>query len=163
MTQATKNNFLAYVFVVLLFQFTAGAVFAAKELGVGIILGDPTGLSVKYNVSRTKSFDGALAWSDSIAYHMHGDLLITKPGFFKVDNFPMDLYYGIGARLRDRDSDRYNKDDRGTQLGVRGPLGIRHMMNDPSVEFFGEVAAVFNLIPSTSLDFDIGIGARYFF
>ena len=48
-------------------------------------------------------------------------------------------------------------------FGPRAPIGLKYEMQDPSIEFFGEVAAVLDLAPTTNVDLDLGVGARYRF
>ena len=137
---------------------------AESNFGAGFVLGDPTGFSFKYNLSKRNSIDAALSWSGSINVHMHADYLWNKPKLFFLDHYPMDLFYGIGGRIRDPDNKKYRSDDDSdVHLGVRAPVGLRFMFNDPSVELFSELALIFNVTPSTSADLDFGIGARYFF
>lgn len=151
---------LATVIFQIFFVFNA---IADEKMGVGIVLGDPTGLSFKYDMNSRNSVDAALAWTSSVNVHLHGDYLWNKPKLFFLDNYPIDLFFGVGARLRDRDKHKFDDDDDGLQLGVRGPVGLRFLFRDPRIELFTELALVMNLTPSTSVDIDFGIGARYFF
>lgn len=156
------SQWMNRIIIIMIFGLTVH-VQAAHNFGAGVVLGDPTGLSFKYDLSARNSIDAALAWSDSINVLVQGDYLWNKPKLFFVDNYPFDLFYGVGARLRDRDKDKFSKDDEGLQVGVRGPVGLRFMLHDPRIEFFTELAFIMNLTPGTSADLDFGIGARYFF
>jgi hypothetical protein len=142
---------------------TSTAAHAEHNFGAGVVLGDPTGLSFKYNINSAHSVDAALAWSDSINIHMHANFLWNKYKLFYLDQYPVDWYFGAGVRLREREKDRYEKDDDGLQLGLRAPIGLKFMFLDPRVEIFAETAVVFNFVPDTDADLDFGIGARYYF
>ncbi|MEZ0392790.1 MAG: hypothetical protein ACAH59_11290 [Pseudobdellovibrionaceae bacterium] len=152
---------LAFFFIFTVF-LSLSAQAGNGPFSLGAILGDPTGLSAKYDLSRNEAIDGALSWSSGsrTGVQMHGDYLRIHPGQIGAGNAQIDLYYGIGARLIGIDrGDHKGK----VSLGPRAPIGLKHELRDPSIEFFGELALILDLIPSTSADFDIGVGARYRF
>lgn len=130
--------------------------------GLGLVIGDPTGLSAAYRISGDRSIDAAIAWNFGRypGFEMHGDYLWHRADIFQAGKFGMDLHYGIGARLISID-DR-NQRDR-TYFGPRLPVGLSSNFNQPALEVFAELALVMNLIPGTSADFDFGIGARIYF
>lgn len=144
------------------FLFCLSAWAGNGPFSLGAIVGDPTGLSGKLDLSNTEAIDGALSWSGGSrsGIQMHGDYLRVMPGRIAAGDSDIDLYYGIGGRLIAIDKG----DHKGKlSLGPRVPVGLRHELRDPTVEFFGELAFVLDLIPSTAADVDIGIGARYRF
>jgi len=129
-----------------------------KNFGVGVILGEPTGLSGKYWISPERAFDAALAYSfldDNKSFAFHADYLYHLNGIIDR-HYKMPLYYGFGVRFRLRE----NKQN---SFGVRGVIGLIVYLREAPVDIFFEVAPVFRLLPDTNIDFDIGIGARYFF
>ncbi len=133
------------------------------DVGLGIVLGSPTGLSFKYNLNVVNSIDAALAWSDSLDFYLHATYLWTKYKLFYLDNYPVDWYFGVGGRIRDRDNHKQHGEDNEMWLGIRAPLGLRFMFKDPRIEIFTEISGIFNFIPSSDVDLDFGVGARYFF
>ncbi len=130
--------------------------------GLGAMIGDPTALSFKGHLGESKYFDAALAFNTgpADAIYLHGDYLIEKQDHFQIDNESLNLYYGIGARLYVADT---KKNDDEVHFGPRVPVGVAYNLKDPSVEFFGEISAIVNIIPETDVDIDLGIGARYWF
>ena len=129
-----------------------------KGFGLGVIVGEPTGVSAKNWMSSVTAIDAALAWSfvDNGALHIHADYLFHN---FHLINFQTKgkwpVYYGIGARLKFGDED--------TQLAVRIPVGIEYLFGDAPVDAFLEVVPMLELIPNTKFNFNAAIGARYFF
>jgi len=129
-------------------------------VGVGLIVGEPTGISIKKWLDNTHAVDGAVALSlaNDDSFQIHGDYL-----FHNLDESlnPPELkgsapwYYGIGARLRTSNGD--------THLGVRVPLGISYLFADSPLDFFAEVAPVLDLAPEVALDLNGAIGLRYYF
>ena len=129
-----------------------------KGFGLGIIVGEPTGLSGKYWLDSVNAVDFAIGYSlvkDQRGFSLHADYLYNLgeiiPNFEK---FP--LYYGFGVRLR-------TKEHSEGSFGARGVLGILWFNEKNRFDIFFEIAPVFNLLPSTSLSLDAGIGARYYF
>ncbi|CAN5555798.1 hypothetical protein BH10BDE1_BH10BDE1_35970 [soil metagenome] len=129
--------------------------------GVGIVIGDPTGLSANYRLSPLRSIDGAVAWAfgSDPGFELHSDYLWHRAGVLHAEKVSFDLHYGIGARLMSL-SDRH---DERTRFGLRLPVGLSTDFNQNAIEVFGEIALAMNLVPSTAADLDFGVGARVYF
>jgi hypothetical protein len=153
------KSFLAIV----LFFFATQAMAGQGPFLLGAILGDPTGLSGRFDLDKTTAVDGALSWSGggrTTGSQIHGDYLKTRPRALAAGDSFVDVYYGIGARMIAITS----KDHKGDlSFGPRAPIGLNYELRDPSVEFFGEVALILDLAPSTAADIDLGVGVRYRF
>ncbi len=144
--------------VVLAALGVASSAMAEKRgFGLGIIAGEPTGISAKFWTGAKTGIDMAAAWSTETgnAFNFHADYLIHDFGIFKVDKGKMALYYGIGGRFVDAEGDAF--------LGARVPVGIDYMFATSPLDIFAEVVPVLNLSPDTDLDFDGGIGIRFWF
>jgi hypothetical protein len=127
-----------------------------KGFGLGIIIGEPTGLSFKKWTSKTQAFDAALAWSfeGDNAFHLHGDYLIHNFHSLRIDRSSIPFYYGIGFRLKFEDENKF---------GVRFPLGVTLFIREAPIDLFLEIVPILNLAPSTDMDLNIAFGARYYF
>lgn len=123
-------------------------------LGIGVMLGEPTGLSAKIWTTRQMALDAGLAWSFSGNGYLriHSDLLWHRE-VFEVDAGRLPVYYGIGAKL-------LLASDLG--FGIRVPVGIAYYFDEVPVDIFLELVPGLDLIPGTALDLDLAIGARYF-
>ncbi len=122
--------------------------------GIGVIVGEPTGISLKFWQTSTTAIAGGLAWSFGVnsRFHFHGDYLLHNKNLLKEPNFV--FYYGPGLRLRMGDEDRF---------GVRGVLGINYFFQTAPLDMFLEIVPILDLLPGTYLSFNAGIGLRYFF
>lgn len=129
---------------------------ADGNLGLGVIAGEPTGVSMKVWTTNRTAVDGAVAWSFDDAIHMHGDYLWHFFDRVDVDEGYLPLYVGIGARAQIEDGG-------GDEFGLRIPLGVSYLFEDTPIDLFAEVAPVMNLAPDTDLEAEAGIGLRYFF
>jgi hypothetical protein len=129
------------------------------NLGIGIIFGEPTGVSFKYWTGRTIAFDAAAAWSfaDGSSFQIHGDILFHSFDLFRVEQGRMALYYGFGGRFKTKDN---NGDAR---LSFRVPIGISYEFQRAPVELFVEIAPMLDLTPKTQGAIGGGIGFRYYF
>jgi len=145
------------------FDFGSARADSPGPFGVGLVLGQPTGLSFNYKRSTERSVDAALAWnfSSNTGLQVHSDYLWHRPNVFRVESVPFNLHYGIGGRLLMANSK--NNESAKTHFGPRLPVGINTGFNQKAIEAFAELALIVNLIPGTTADFDIGIGARVYF
>jgi len=137
---------------------------AGEDLGVGIILGEPTGLTGKYWFDQSSAVDVHLSFDFSDdAFALISDYLIHF-NVFKPNSSAIDLpvYVGIGGKLYARD-DGNDDDDDDIGLGVRAPVGLSLLLTQAPLEFFVEIALGLRIIPGTDADIDGGIGVRYYF
>jgi hypothetical protein len=140
-----------------------------RKFGLGVIVGEPTGLSAKLWTSPTNAFDFGLGWSvggDRISKydgsynggsraHFHMDYLWHSfDAITSTERFP--LYYGIGGRINTGAG--YN-----SSAAVRGVLGLEWLPHNTPMDIFIEVVPSLQLTSSTGFAIDAGLGARYFF
>ncbi|HVP91111.1 MAG TPA: hypothetical protein VMS75_07845 [Terriglobales bacterium] len=153
--------------LVILFLFLAAAVGMAHaqtgraggNTGLGIIFGEPTGVSFKYWTGRTVAMDAAAAWSfvNGGSFQFHTDILFHSFDIFRVEKGRMALYYGFGGRFKTKtDTDR-------ARLSFRVPIGISYEFERAPVELFVEIAPMLDLTPKTEGNLGGGIGFRYYF
>lgn len=130
-----------------------------RDFGAGLIIGEPTGLSLAYWPSNTQAFAAGLAWSlknnrDRESIQLHLDYLFHHFDIVSVNRGSLPLYFGIGARFRFGNNER---------AGVRIPLGAAyHFENDP-IEIFLEFVPIIDLSPNTGVSGNSGLGFRYYF
>jgi hypothetical protein len=139
-----------------LLLLVAPAASQGTGFGAGVIVGEPTGISLKNWLSRRTAFDIGVAWSFSNedAVHIHADYLVHKFGVFKVEKGEMPLYFGIGGRIKFEDD---------VKVGVRIPIGTDYFFVDAPIDLFFEVVPLLELAPDTDVDVNAGLGIRYFF
>ncbi|MCC6540826.1 MAG: hypothetical protein IT225_01260 [Flavobacteriales bacterium] len=140
--------------------------------GLGVMIGDPTGLSGKVWTGGDQAIDFGLAWGPwrSGYLHAHADLLFHNMDLIPVSVGRLPLYYGPGIRMRAWNNGRYwhrgrYYDNHSTYVtvGVRFPVGLAYLVENAPVDIFVEVAPTLDLIPGTYLNFDAGLGVRYYF
>ncbi|HOJ18973.1 MAG: hypothetical protein GX452_06945 [Ignavibacteriales bacterium] len=145
--------------VIILFLISATNLLPqSKGFGIGLIIGEPTGISAKYWTSSQNSLNFALGYSFAGKHnrvHLHVDYVWHNENLIRsAERLP--VYYGFGGKLQ-----TYDHTD--ASLGARGVLGLLWIPRNAPLDLFLEVAPVLRLIPETDLDIDAGLGARFFF
>jgi hypothetical protein len=151
---------------------TAGQALGTEKgtFGVGLIIGEPTGVSMKLYLSDDQAIDGAIGFTAvASGIHAHADYLFHPWIVEERDSFVIPVYLGPGIRLLERDRGR-GADD-GLQLGIRGVAGFLFDFTDIPLDVFAEVAVIGDLRFGTNDDdyngfgvsLNAGIGARYYF
>lgn len=151
------------IFPVFFILTTAALSFGqTNNFGIGIIVGEPTGLSMKLKLSENTAIDGALGWSfeDKGSIHIHGDFLLHDYNLIHVDEGRLPIYYGIGGRIKLKNNDNDNDEDK---IGVRIPVGIAYEFSSRKVDIFLEIVPILDLAPESRVTFNAAIGARYYF
>lgn len=140
-------------FLFLGLETTADAQGRPGNTELGIILGEPTGISLKFWQSGSTAIDAAVAWSfgrhESV--HIHADYLWHKN--LQANRGTFYLYYGLGARAIFADDPK---------VGARIPVGLQYIIPDTRLTFFFEVAPILDLIPATKFGVNGGLGVRFF-
>ncbi len=133
---------------------------------LGVILGEPTGLSAKYWTTTNTALDFGAAWSfeKDGNLHLHCDYLYHNFEIFKVDEGSLPLYFGIGGRVRFEDDDHKDLDnDHGTRVGLRLVLGLEYLVAAYPMSVFFEIAPIVDVAPKTEGSMNGGLGIRYVF
>ena len=150
--------------IALVFACFAGLSFgeSSHNFGVGIIAGEPTGVSFKLWTSQTTGFDAGAAWSfvGGEYFQVHGDFLLHNYNLFRVDTGKMSLFYGVGGRLK------FGEDalgDNETTLSLRVPVGIAYEFEKTPIEIFLEIVPMLDVVPATEISIAGAVGFRYYF
>ncbi|MFA7228176.1 MAG: hypothetical protein WC061_04005 [Melioribacteraceae bacterium] len=140
-----------------------------KKFGLGVIIGEPTGISAKLWTSKVNALAFGVGWSVQgykfggsdpdynkvTRTHIHVDYLWHSFNAVSANGqFP--LFYGIGGRINT--GPQYS----GT-FAVRGVFGIAWTPDSTPIDIFMEIVPSLQLVSSTGFGFDAGIGARFFF
>ncbi len=141
--------------------------FAQDQLGLGLIVGEPTGLAVKYWLDEEHAIDGGVAWSfwDEDGFQLHADYLWH---FFELlqpeeASGKLPVYFGVGARLKfQEDNGRHDDDDGNTVFGIRVPVGISYLFDGKPFDVFAEIAPILDLSPDVELNFSLAVGMRFY-
>ena len=154
-----KNYRRLITFIAVASLFVTDA-YAQDGLGVGAIVGEPSGVSMKYWIDKSTAFDAAFAWSlaDNSPFQFHADYLIHSSSLTSNSSEAkgsLQGYFGIGGRIKNINNESH--------LGVRVPLGATYLVSEVPVDIFAEIAPVLDVKPTVNLNWNGAIGVRYYF
>jgi hypothetical protein len=157
-----RKQWLALLWLMLSYTaLSASPICQGRNFGLGLVVGEPSGLSWKYWKGSGTAIDGTLAWSflDDGYFRANVDYLWHDYEAITVEQGQMPLYYGVGAALwgghfHDRD---------GANIGVRGVIGLEYIFRKAPFDIFLELAPTLDLAPATGLWLQGGLGVRYYF
>lgn len=163
------NKLYVAVLAIFLFLLSIDNYAQQRSFGLGIMLGEPSGVSAKLFTSKTTAFNFGIGLSiggDRIgAYdgkydggsriHFHADYLLhVYNAIGSTEQFP--IYYGIGARINSGGG--YS-----SSIAVRFVGGIAWMPRDIPIDLFIELVPSLQLTSQPGFAIDSAIGARYYF
>jgi hypothetical protein len=134
--------------------------------GFGIILGDPTGLTLKHWVSRDQAIAASLGGSYfgapriGVDYLWHFNAFRSNTVILYGD---VGAVIGLGKGVRwwgDRGYKYYDRDQ--TRLGVRGMFGVNVLPRGTPLEFFLELGPLLGIAPGFGTAIDVGLGMRFY-
>ena len=133
-------------------------VFSQKgEFGMGIILGNPSSLSVKLWTGKVTAIDASIGYRYGSANHLYlnTDFLFHLWDFQKEEGM-IKVYFGAGAGLG------FISD---LSIGVRLPGGAALYLDNIPIELFAELVPTFQLFGEGDFRFMMEgyIGARWYF
>jgi hypothetical protein len=156
--------------------------------GLGLELGQPTGLSLKYYLGKSHGGTllaiqggiGASRGPGDDGLHLHAEVLWHPVVVTRTPDFTMPFYLGVGGRILDDDddycfgpnNDRRCVDDDDTHFGVRVPFGLLMDFTKAPFDVFIELSVNLDFIQISEddydddddvLDLDFVIGGRYYF
>jgi hypothetical protein len=129
---------------------------AAQEgnFELGVLLGEPTGLSIKLWASDISAFDLAAAWSFEKRFHVHADYLLHTRKLISVPSGRLPLYTGFGGVIATAAD---------LNLAFRIPLGSTYLFESIPLSLFLEAAPKLYVSPDVEFGAEGGLGARYMF
>ena len=147
----------------------------ARKFGLGIVIGDPTGLSAKWWIGPTNALDFGLGfWGYGVNNRCFDNGNCPRYGYnngtFNMDYLwqsnivrgqaQLDWHIGAGGRAI------WAGDCAGGcfAIAARAPIGLDLMFNNPGfLEVFFEIAPSFVIVPGMWFEIEGGLGVRFYF
>ncbi len=139
-----------------------------KSFGFGIMVGEPTALTIKIWTSK----ENALVFSLGNSYF--GSLRIGADYLWHFNSFNsniVNLYAGPGVAIGIGESGGWWYHDKNRYWykgrdeisgGVRGVFGINIVPKRSPIEIFGEIGVMVGMLPSTHANLEGAIGIRFY-
>ena len=151
---------------------------ANKTFGLGLELGEPSGLTGKYFLSDSTALDFGLGWIYRHYYygdglHLYADVLFHPVSLVSSQAFELPLYIGVGARFWDFDYCHQGVCTYGgSAVGLRIPFGIAFDFNEAPLDIFLQLVPVIDFVRGDYYDryrdrahfgVDLSVGIRFWF
>ena len=128
----------------------------SRGFGIGFIVGEPDGLSLKGWVDHTSSVNAAFSWPRGV-FHCQADYAYHNFDAIRANQGEFALYLGIGGRGTFPDAPAAED-----VFGVRFPLGIAYIIEDEWLDIFVEVVPSLTDAPASDFDFSAAFGMHLF-
>jgi hypothetical protein len=149
---------------------------ANKKFGLGLELGEPTGITGKLFVSPDQALDfgigdlyhGYYINANAGGIHLYADYLWHPFVLTKTEAFYLPFYVGVGGRFWNTDYCDRVSGACASLFGVRVPVGISFDFNNVPLDIFVQLVPTLdfyrNYTPhSVYLDIDFSFGVRFWF
>ncbi|HEY0482388.1 MAG TPA: hypothetical protein VGD37_32930 [Kofleriaceae bacterium] len=130
---------------------------ARADFGLGLFLGEPTGLDIKIGTGHRSGLDIVLGFNtfrDGRDGYGHLTYLVT-PLVAQGDAVSVPLRVGIGAAVFGTSND--------LNVAVRAPFEIGLRLRRSPLEFYGEIALALVFVDPVGFDVQGGLGFRVYF
>ena len=163
-----KRNLSLPIFGVVMVaaMVVAGARPARAEIGIGLFVGQPTGLDLKLDLQRKTALDIVAGWKGFEDRNHDGYAHLTflvNLGNARGRSIVVPFRLGIGGAVWDRGGD-FGDD---INVAVRAPFEVGIRFRRTPLEIYGEVALVLVLLDENdnedNVDADGGVGLRVYF
>ncbi|MBI5596850.1 MAG: hypothetical protein HY928_12225 [Elusimicrobia bacterium] len=144
---------MAMLCVAVLLSQAAAAAPPPSSPGVGVVVGDPTGGTLRVFLNAGQSLDFGVGYSGDAAlwgdYTWHDWDLLPRPKSGETE-----LWVSAGLRLETASD---------TEFGFRTMLGASYWLPGRPVELFASAGPVFQVAPDGGVGADGGVGLRFYF
>jgi hypothetical protein len=129
---------------------------ARADFGIGLFLGEPTGLDMKVGLSGRSGLDIVLGFTSFRGRTGYGHVTyLVTPLVGHGTSVLVPLRLGIGAALYGPGDD--------INVAIRAPFEVGLRLRRTPLEFYGEIALLITLVDPVFADVQAGLGFRVFF
>lgn len=139
--------------------FSSQASAQASGFGIGLMVGEPNGLTLKFNLTREQALDFRVGLQFNNVLDLQGNYLISPFVLANTGDIILPAYFGIGGRMIFVDAG--NNDI--LLLGARVPFGLALQFTSAPVEIFAELGFSLFFINDVDVDIDGVVGFHFFF
>lgn len=142
---------------------SAGRPVEKGALGVGLILGEPTGIAAKLYLQDDHAIQGAIGASFfAYGYSVHADYVLHPWILQDRDTFVLPVYVGPGLRIIDYAA---RGQDSHWAVGLRAVGGLLFDFKNVPLDVFVEAAMIleYDFTEGVGLALNVGAGVRYYF
>ena len=147
---------VARLLVLVALLWSAPARAESGSFGLGLIVGQPTGITGAFELSDHTAIDAALglALFDGKDFYLHVEFLYTLPTLLNESAFDLNAYLGIGGWFVAAGD---------AVIGARAPFGLSLDFNNAPIQIFAELSVLLAVAPGTHASIRGAAGFRYYF
>jgi len=128
-----------------------------SNVGVGLQLGAPSGISVKARIGEVRLYDFTAAWDLGHFFFLQAHSLVIEAPLSTQDLSLLNYFMGPGALVGFRNRTPNESD---IVVGISGNFGLAYYIQD--FELFFQLTPRLEVIPATRGNIGGGIGFRYY-
>ncbi len=132
------------------------AALLGAKLGIGFVLGEPTGLSLKLWQSTGPSYVFVMGVEGASRFHFHTDFVWHFP-LASDPSLDFLLFLGPSVEVEEVGT----RDGEELALGPRFVIGPELMFRKVPLDLFFDFAVGFHVVPEFNEDIDFGVGLRF--
>lgn len=133
----------------------------AHGFGVGVVIGEPTGLTVAVRPNDFNAFQADVSWSIlNDRFRVSADYLQSVAVIQPSPRIDVPFYVGLGLTVGEDGSPPWEDTP---WVGARIPFGLTMLPEHAPIEVFGEVAPVAYALPEVAIGVEGALGARVYF
>lgn len=147
---------------------------ANKQFGLGLELGEPTGITGKLFVTPDQALDFGLGdiyhhYYGGDGLHLYADYLWHPAVLTSAEAFELPFYVGVGGRVWFFDYACPGGTCQGAEaFGIRVPIGVSFDFNNVPLDIFIQAVPTLDFFRDYGphgvyLDIDFSVGIRYWF
>jgi hypothetical protein len=130
-----------------------------QKLGIGLVLGAPTGFSLKYWESSRIAYQGSIGGMFGRGLMLGADYLVHER-IFRNSSAP--FYYGAGLFLGDPGLGAPSYSHGTLALGVRAAFGVDYLVRDYPFDIAVELGPALLLTPVTGMGIQLSVAFRFY-
>lgn len=129
------------------------------DFGLGLVVGQPTGLSAQLalggpRLGASLNFAVGIDVLDDDDLYVHADYVVLLLNLLNHSKVDLPLYLGLGGFVIARENAR---------IGARAPIGVQLEFQSTPLHVFVELAMHLTIIEDPDVDLGGALGVRYFF
>jgi hypothetical protein len=126
------------------------------SFGLGLIAGQPTGITGAFDLSDHTAIDAALGLAifDGRDFYLHVEFLYTLPTLVNGSDVDLSAYLGIGGWFVAAGD---------AVIGARAPFGLSLDFDNAPIQIFAELSVLLAIAPGTDGAIRGAAGFRYYF
>jgi len=138
-----------------------------KPLGLGVVLGEPSGISARQWLSTDEALNFSLAYSLDKFLFASVDYTWQFSHILRIQDAHLHPYIGVGAGIAfaggAQGSPFSGENSSSVGVGIRVPLGIEWIISGGRLGVFLEFVPGIGIVPGTFGFANGGVGIRYYF